>query len=160
MPLLIWEVATAYLEDESKNKTNLSQSWSWGWSSGWAWQKKNSPQKRQNIKFCRWIGRNCLWYDLLENQCFLDWKKFFLFWHFGVGLGSAGGRGVALKVLQSQTWSQILLSYHGCQHPVGAAPDLKADASAAGPKKDNWLFRRIVCLSFYICLNVGSETWW
>ena len=32
LPLLIWEVATAYLvggwEDESKNKTNLSQSWS------------------------------------------------------------------------------------------------------------------------------------
>ena len=30
VPLLIWEVATAYLEDESKNKTNLSQRWSWG----------------------------------------------------------------------------------------------------------------------------------
>ena len=28
-------------------------------------------------------------------------------------LGSAGGRGVALRVQQSQTWSQILLSYHG-----------------------------------------------
>ena len=39
-----------------------------------------------------------------------------------------------LRVLESQTWSQILLSYHGLQHPVGAAPDLKADASAAGPQ--------------------------
>ena len=38
-----------------------------------------------------------------------------------------------LRVLQSQTWSQILLSYHGLQHPVGAAPDSKASASAAGP---------------------------
>ena len=28
-------------------------------------------------------------------------------------LGSAGGRGVALRVQQSQTWRQILLSYHG-----------------------------------------------
>ena len=53
------------------------------------------------------------------------------------GPGTFWGRPAAeawpLRVHQSQTWSQILLSYHGLQHPVGAAPDLKASASAAGP---------------------------
>ena len=57
--------------------------------------------------------------------------------HLGTGnnLGRPAEEAWFLRVLQSQTWSQILLSYHGLQHPVGAAPDLKADASAAGPQK-------------------------
>ena len=56
--------------------------------------------------------------------------------HGGTGnnLGRPAEEAWSLRVLQSQTWSQILLSYHGLQHPVGAAPDLKADASAAGPQ--------------------------
>ena len=45
--------------------------------------------------------------------------------HGGTGnnLGRPAEEAWSLRVLQSQTWSQILLSYHGLQHPVGAAPD-------------------------------------
>ena len=45
--------------------------------------------------------------------------------HGGTGknLGRLAEEAWSLRVLQSQTWSQILLSYHGLQHPVGAAPD-------------------------------------
>ena len=45
--------------------------------------------------------------------------------HGGTGnnLGRPAEEAWPLRVHQSQTWSQILLSYHGLQHPVGAAPD-------------------------------------